>query len=190
MQKAASLAIFGPAGAGKATLCFELMNIKPIFKVVSSYTTRPAKPEKHGKIYFHVTSEEFQKLLADGNILEHNFYDGHYYGTSRDSFDQILAEGNIPFFDIDINGLVAIKEKGISVYAIFIDCELEEIERRLSSRGTESDKNREERMRTAQIEIPKAKELAKEGIIDEIFWYGSGAIPTESAKKIFDTFFF
>lgn len=190
-KKHLSVAISAPGGTGKATLCLMLITIFPnLFEVVGSYTTRDAKEEKHGKKYIHVTHEEFKKLKEAGKIMESNDYTGeHLYGTSRESYDEIIAAGKIPLFDIDINGAHQLRNTlGTDEFlSFFLNCEIDEIERRLRGRGTENEQQILKRLETGKKELELLPSFHNLKVINEIVPYGVGADAELTAKVMYAT---
>ena len=74
--------VSGPSGCGKDTVIRRLMELDPRVKLSISCTTRtPREGEQDGVDYYFISEEEFKRRIADGDILEYNFYSGHYYGT-------------------------------------------------------------------------------------------------------------
>lgn len=190
-KKHLSAAIVGPAGTGKATLCLMLITIFPnLFEVVGSYTTRDLKEEIHGKKYTKVTREEFIRLKDEGKIMESNDYTGtHLYGTSRESYDAIIEAGKIPLFDIDINGVLQIRNiLGADEFLVFfLECEIEEIERRLRGRNTENNEQIIKRIETGKKENESAKALAAVNVINELVPYGVGMTAEPTARGMYRT---
>ena len=189
-KKHLSVAICAPGGTGKATLCLMLITIFPnLFEVVGSYTTREAKEEKHGKKYIHVTREEFIKLRDAGKIMESNDYTGeHLYGTSRESYEAIIESGKIPLFDIDITGVEQLRNtlSTDEFLVFFLDCDIEEIERRLRNRGTENESQIQKRLTTGRSELKISKTLAEVKVINNIVPYGVGADAEITARRMYE----
>lgn len=171
--------IAGPSGVGKATLCLMLLVLFPEkFAVVGSYTTRAAKEEKHGKIYIHCTHEEFAQYLLEGKIMESNNYTGkNLYGTSRESYDEIIKSGKIPLFDVDLNGAQQLRNllPQDDLLSFFLDCEIDELERRLIGRNAETLEQIKDRLKTGAEELALAPSLVSLKVINKIIPYGVGA---------------
>ncbi len=184
-EKHLSVATCGPGGTGKATLCLMLMTLYPAkYEVVGSYTTREPKVEIHRKKYVHCKREEFIKLKNDGKIMESNDYAGkNLYGTSRDSYDEIITSGKIPLFDVDIHGAQQLRNSLVAdeFLVFFLDCEIEEIQRRLEHRGAENEQQIQDRVGVARKELRAAKPLRALNIINEIVPYGIGADAEKTA---------
>ncbi|MBE6570603.1 MAG: guanylate kinase, partial [Ruminococcaceae bacterium] len=97
--------ISGPSGSGKGTVVEELRKICPDVGVSVSATTRaPREGEEHGVNYYYMTREEFEKLLAEGEILEHTEYNGNYYGTLKREARKIIDGGKDLILEIEVEG--------------------------------------------------------------------------------------
>ena len=113
MNKTGTLMIVsGFSGAGKGTLMKRLMESHDNYALSISMTTRAPRPgEKHGKHYFFVTEEEFEKTMEADGLLEYARYCGNYYGTPRAYVEQCLREGKDVILEIEIQGALKIKKK-------------------------------------------------------------------------------
>ena len=100
------LIVVGPSGVGKDTLMQKVFEKYPgFFKKGVTHTSRKMREgEKEGFNYYYVTKEEFLKLDADGCLVEHNFYNGNYYGLSKMELEKGLKDDKIMYAIIDING--------------------------------------------------------------------------------------
>ncbi|MDR9824190.1 guanylate kinase, partial [Vibrio sp. FNV 38] len=97
--------ISGPSGSGKGTVMGYLKEIYPEAGLAVSATTRPMRDyEAEGREYFFKTREEFERLLAEGEILEHTVYNGNLYGTLKSEADRILGEGLDLLLEIEVDG--------------------------------------------------------------------------------------
>lgn len=157
-EKKGKLAVIsGFSGAGKGTIMNRLVAEKEDYVLSVSMTTRkPRKGEKEGISYFFVTKEEFVKKLHEDRILEHNIYNGNYYGTPREFVDRNLREGRNVLLEIDVNGGEQILKKYPDAVLIFVVTPSAEIlEQRLAGRGTEEPEVVTQRLRVALEEIKK-----------------------------------
>ena len=129
----------GVSGAGKDTIKKEL--IKRMENVVSlpSYTDRPLRiDEIPGELYNHVTTEEFETMVENGELYEYSLHHKHYYGTSRKLMNEKIQSGKIIVKDMDVNGtenLIEILKEDIKVVTIFLRVPKEELRRRLENRA-------------------------------------------------------
>ena len=128
--------ISAPSGSGKSTLTAELRKNVPNLEFSISYTTRqPRGSEEHGREYFFVTREEFEKMIAEDQFLEHAEVFGNYYGTARSFLREAFARSNDLILDIDVQGAEQVKQKLPEAVSIFIlPPSREELERRLRRR--------------------------------------------------------
>jgi guanylate kinase len=143
--------IAAPSGAGKTTLVKALTTRNPELRFSISYTTRPKRRnEAHGVDYLFVAKDEFDRLRADGALLESaNVFD-NFYGTSREQVEEHLATGHNVILEIDWQGARQVREAMPDCITVFIlPPSREELERRLRSRGTDSDEVIERRLRDA-----------------------------------------
>ncbi len=145
MKKRGLLIIMsGPSGVGKGTIREELMkknNLNLHYSV--SMTTRGMRPgEVNGREYYFVTREEFDRNIANDNLLEWAEFVGNKYGTPRDKVEQLRNEGKNVMLEIEVNGTAQVLNKvnDDGVVSIFIaPPSLEVLEQRLRGRGTESE---------------------------------------------------
>lgn len=111
--------------------------------------------EVHGKDYYFITAPEFEKQIAEGKFIEWAKVHSNYYGTSKTFVDEGLKAGKKMLFDLDVQGSDAMKRMyGDEAHVIFIEPpSIEELEKRLRIRGTESDKVIVERIENARKEL-------------------------------------
>ena len=146
-----------PSGAGKSTLARWLREWDPSIRFSVSATTRPARPgEVHGKDYYFVSRDEFLTLSENGEMLEHAEVFANLYGSPKAPVEAAVANGEDTLFDIDWQGGQQIRNSalGKDVVSIFIlPPSLAELERRLRSRGQDSDEVIAGRMARSMDEI-------------------------------------
>ena len=164
MKRGKLYIVFGPSGCGKSTVLREVFaHRRNIFFSVSATTRGPREGEKDGKDYFFITREEFERLIAEGELLEHAKYVSNYYGTPRKPVEAMLSEGSDVVLDIEVQGAAQVKEKMPEAVSFFImPPSLEELERRLRGRGTETDEKIRSRLDQAE------REMAESGRYDYI----------------------
>src|SRR5215468_8850057 len=149
------LIVSGPSGSGKSTLVQRVLQM-PGTMVSRSCTTRPRRTtESSGKCYDFVTEEEFDAMVSRGEFLEYaRVFGKHSYGTPKKWLDESRAKGLDLVLEIDVQGAAQVKEKLPESVAIFIlPPSREELERRLRSRGQDSDEEIARRLAKARSEI-------------------------------------
>lgn len=148
-----------PSGAGKSTLCNSLRRTPDFVYSVSCTTRAPRAGEIDGEDYFFVSRESFERSVERGEFLEHAEVHGNLYGTRRDIITRHLANGVDVLVDVDVRGAGQIRACGDGQIAesladVFImPPSIEELERRLRRRGTESDEQILTRLRNAESEM-------------------------------------
>lgn len=151
--------ISAPSGAGKTTLCKEVIDIFPNLRHSVSYTTRPPRNgEVHGRDYFFVGKEEFSRMVDAGEFAEWAEVHGNLYGTSLATLKECRAEGIDLILDIDCQGARQLKgrfEGG--VYIFVLPPSIEELRRRLDNRSSDSQEVIERRIQNAAGEINEAR---------------------------------
>ncbi len=144
--------ISGPSGAGKGTLVARLLEEVPDAWVSVSATTRLPRPgEKEGVSYFFLDKQEFLDLAREDGFLEWAEYAGNCYGTPLASVQREMAAGKQVILEIEVQGALQVKEKMPEAH--IEPPSLEELERRLRGRGTETDDVVRKRMDTALVEL-------------------------------------
>ncbi|MGB3845273.1 MAG: guanylate kinase [Sphingopyxis sp.] len=145
-----------PSGAGKTTISKKMLAADPDIALSVSATTRPPRPgEVDGKDYHFVDVDSFKTMAAEGEFLEWAHVFGHRYGTPRARVEELLAAGKDVLFDIDWQGAQQLyQEAGPDVVRVFVlPPTMEELERRLRARNTDSDEVIAARMARAANEI-------------------------------------
>ncbi len=145
-----------PSGAGKTTISRMLLERDSHIRMSVSVTTRPIRPgEIDGRDYHFVDRTTFETMKAEGQFLEHAEVFGNMYGTPRAQIEQGLEAGQDFLFDIDWQGTQQLRQSmRVHVVPVFLlPPSLDELRRRLTSRGTDSDEVIERRMARARDEI-------------------------------------
>ena len=157
MREGTLFIISGPAGAGKGTVVRALLeNHSELTLSVSATTRQPREGEEHGKHYFFISKEEFERRIANAEMLEYNHFtgNGNYYGTPKKEVEEALANGNDVILEIDVNGAMQVKDKFENAVAIMLTPpNREALEKRLIGRGTEEEDEIKKRLATAKEEI-------------------------------------
>lgn len=160
MNKGSVFIISGPSGSGKDTLLVKLFEKCPEIKFsISSVTRNMREGEKEGEKYNFISREKFESMIENDELLEYNLYVDNYYGTPREPVEKAVAENKDVFIEVDVNGAQSIRKKLPEAISIFImPPSFEELKRRLSSRGTETEEIITLRMAAALDEIKRAVE--------------------------------
>jgi len=152
--------VTGPSGAGKGTLISLVAPRFPVLGTAVSATTRPQRPgEEDGVQYWFLSDEEFAKRVDEGGLLEWVWYVGNRYGTLYSEIDRIRAEGKAPVLELETEGALTVKENVSRAVTIFVNAPVEELERRLQERATESSGVIEERIAIARRQLQQADEF-------------------------------
>ena len=153
------IVVSAPSGSGKGTVIGKLLASYPGITPSISYTSRlPRLGETEGVHYYFVTKECFQDMIAAGEFVEWDQYQGDYYGTSSAKIHHILDSGGDIIFDITIKGAYSIKERFPQAALVFLlPPSFAELERRLRNRGTETEAKIAGRLKEARREITELK---------------------------------
>lgn len=151
------LVLSAPSGAGKTTLAHRLLAEFPFARFSISTTTRtPRGAEKDGVDYHFVDTKTFQTMVTRGEFLEWASVHDNFYGSGKGIAEQVMASRGIAVFDIDVQGGNSIKQKYPDAVLVFIlPPSLQELERRLRARGTDSEDVIQKRMLAARAEMEK-----------------------------------
>ena len=140
--------VSGAAGTGKDSVVKALREAHPeIEKTVSATTRAPRPGEQEGVDYYYRTREQFQQLIENDQVVEHNFYNGNYYGTLREEVDKRLAARKV---------------------VVLLPPSVEELERRLRGRGTETEDSIQERLATARQELAQQDKFTLKLVNDQV----------------------
>ena len=104
MQKGLLLVVSGPSGCGKGTVLKEVMQQQDLYYSVSLTTRAPRPGEVDGVQYHFVSKEQFEKMIARDEVLEHAEFCGNYYGTPRDAVEAMRNEGKNVILEIEVQG--------------------------------------------------------------------------------------
>jgi guanylate kinase len=152
--------VTGPSGAGKGTLISLILPRFPILGAAVSATTRPQRPgEQDGVQYWFLGDEEFGRRVDAGGFLEWVSYVGNRYGTLYSEIDRIREQGRAPVLELETEGALTVKESVPGALTIFVRAPVQELERRLRERATESTGVIEERIEIARRQLEQADEF-------------------------------
>ncbi|MGK5086355.1 guanylate kinase [Bdellovibrionota bacterium FG-2] len=156
------IVISAPSGGGKTTLCMHLLRDFPELTLSISCTTRaPRGQEKNGQEYFFISRAEFEAKIAQGDFAEWAEVHGNYYGTSKAVFEKTLASHRSVLLDIDVQGASSLKKSyGDRCATVFIaPPNIQELEKRLRNRETDSEETIQKRLKNARIELDRQSEF-------------------------------
>lgn len=170
MNKGKLIIISGPSGAGKGTVLAEVFQKNPNLIYSVSATTRQPRPgEQDGVEYFFISKAAFEEKIQNGEMLEYATYCENYYGTPADFIEHQRRQGKDVVLEIEPCGAMQVMSKCPDALSIFIlPPSLEELERRLSSRGTESPEVVAARISKAKDEIDKAGQYDFQIVNDDV----------------------
>ena len=145
------IVVSGFSGAGKGTIMKALLERYDNYALSISATTRHPRPgEEEGKAYFFKTTEEFEKMIAQDDLIEYAMYVGNYYGTPKAYVEEQLCAGKDVILEIEIQGALKVKEKFPNTLLLFVTPpSAEELRKRLEGRGTETQEVIDGRMKRA-----------------------------------------
>ena len=148
------IVVSGFSGSGKGTIMKELLKRYDNYALSVSATTRqPREGEADGREYFFKTREEFEKMIAEEELIEYARYVNNYYGTPKAYVEEQLAAGKDVILEIELQGALKIKEKFPEALLLFVTPpSAAELKRRLVNRGTETAEVIEQRMKRAEQE--------------------------------------
>ncbi|XP_033344736.1 guanylate kinase isoform X2 [Bombus vosnesenskii] len=150
------LVLCGPSGSGKSTLLKKLFEEFPdTFGYSVSHTTRSPRPgEEDGKHYHFTTKDKMQKQIEQDEFLETATFSGNMYGTSKRAVEEVQKAGKICVLDVEVQGVKQIKQSSLDPLYIFIKApSIEELEKRLRARKTETEDALQRRLSIARLEI-------------------------------------
>ncbi len=174
--------VSAPSGAGKTTLCKQIVSIVPDVWYSISYTTRKPRPgEEHGRDYYFVEERVFQDMIERNEFLEYARVYGHWYGTPRKALSDTLEQGIDVLLEIDVQGAMQVKKKfEDAVYIFILPPSLEVLRTRLQARAGDSPEEIQQRLQKAREEVwsyreyyyivrnEELKQSLKE--LESIFW--------------------
>jgi guanylate kinase len=162
MRKFSRLTVLsGPSGVGKSTVIAELRRFCPELWLSVSVTTRsPRAGEVDGREYFFVDDKEFDRMVAEGELLEWAEFAGNKYGTPRMPLDEKLAAGIPCLLEIDLEGARQVRQSMPDARLVFLaPPSWEELVRRLTGRGTEPPEVVQRRLAAARRELAAESEF-------------------------------
>jgi len=154
-QQGIPFVVAAPSGTGKTTVCRRVVERDDRISFSVSHTTRRKREgEVDGRDYFFVDESEFRRLVAEGEFLEWAEYNAHLYGTSWKAIDRGLAAGRELLLEIEVQGARQVRARRPDARLIFLlPPSMEELERRLQGRGTDSAEEVRRRLEVANREL-------------------------------------
>lgn len=155
--------VSGPSASGKGTVVSRALEKADDSRVevqlsISMTTRCMGKNEVDGESYYFVSREEFEKNIAENNLVEYNTYAGEYYGTPKDRLENWLNDGLNVILEIDVNGAKQVlKQYPEAVTVYILPPSFKELEYRLRSRGRDSEEKIQYRLAKGKEEIPEAR---------------------------------
>lgn len=162
--------VSGPSGAGKGTLLSQVIERIPDAWVSVSATTRGPRPgEIEGVHYFFLDTNHFKSLVEQDGFLEWAQVHDNYYGTLKQSVIDHMNAGDQVILEIDVQGALQVRKALPEAHLVFIEPpSLEELERRLRQRGTETEDVISSRMKTAEVELAQKMEYDVQVVNDDL----------------------
>jgi guanylate kinase len=158
VRNAPVFVITGPSGAGKGTLIKALVERVPVLEVAISATTRPRRPGETDGVEYHFLGEsEFVEQIEAGAFLEHvKYVSGKRYGTLRSEMDRVADDGRVCVLELELDGALTVQDEVPGSVTLFIAAPVEELERRLRDRATESTGEIGDRIELARNQLEQA----------------------------------
>lgn len=174
----AVIVISGPSGVGKDAVMRRLQELRPDLHQVVTATSRPARPgERDGVDYFFVTTEAFEKMIADGELIEHAVVYGQHKGIPKSSVRDKLSSNDDVVLRLDVQGAATVRAMMPDAVLVFLCAESEAaLARRLFKRGTETEAQFARRVETARDETKRVDEF------DYVVVNGDGGLEQAAAR--------
>ena len=169
MSKGKLFVISGCSGVGKSTVLAKVMESREDLRFSVSATTRGPRPdEEEGVSYYFVSKEKFMDMIANGEFLEYDDHMDNYYGTPKAQLEEKLSRGHV-LLDIEPNGAFNVKHARPDAELIFIaPPSLEELEKRLRSRGDTSEEQIAKRLGRSAWEMEQGKKYDHYVVNDQV----------------------
>ena len=163
------MAVSGPSGVGKGTMVKTLLERRAdVVESVSCTTRAPREGEIHGKHYFFLSREEFERRIQEDDFLEYDEHFGNYYGTPKSFVREMLKTKSV-IMEIDVVGaLNAKKAFPECVLVMVVPPSVEELKRRLSGRGSETEAQIENRLARMEYELSHKDEYDRIIVNDDL----------------------
>lgn len=156
------IVISSPSGGGKSTVARHLLKKYKMLRFSISATTRKRRPkETYGIEYFFLSKDQFKEKIRKDEFVEYEEIFGNYYGTPRSEVDKALICDECLLFDIDVKGAISLQKAypNDTLLIFLIPPSINELERRLRKRSTESDKQINKRLERVKIELEQQEQF-------------------------------
>ena len=169
-EKGMLIVVSAPSGTGKGAIIEKLLaDDNNITHSVSATTRKPRKGEKDGVSYFFLKRPEFEEMIEQGALIEWDEYVGNYYGTPKKFIEDTTAAGGDVILDITVPGAVNIKKECPEAVMIFVlPPSIDELERRIKARGTDSARSISNRLEKAYAEFKHVGEYEYVVVNDDL----------------------
>lgn len=152
------LVMSGPSGCGKGTIVQELLARREDTVLSVSATTRDPRPGEMDGVHYHfIQREDFLRMIEENAFLEYAEYNGNFYGTPKAPVETLLAAGKNVVLEIEVKGALKVMDSGAQLSSVFVTVpSMEELERRLRGRQTETEETIRARLAIAAWELEQA----------------------------------
>jgi guanylate kinase len=152
--------VTGPSGAGKGTLIQLVLPRFPELALAVSATTREQRPgEEDGTHYWFLDRDDFDRRVEAGDFLEYVDFVDNWYGTLRSEIDRLRRAGKAPLLELETEGAKRVKRRVEGAVTVFVTAPMDELERRLRDRATESSGVIDDRLRRAREQLAEARDF-------------------------------
>lgn len=152
------ITLSGPSGSGKGTIVRRLLEQRPDTVLSVSATTRAPRPGEVDGVHYHFLDRAvFLRMIEEDAFLEYAEYNGNFYGTPKAPVEELLAQGKNVLLEIEVQGAEKVMDSGVDLVSVFITIpSMEELERRLRGRQTETEDMILSRLAIAERELHRA----------------------------------
>ena len=159
----------GPSGTGKGTVCKELLKRDSVSLSVSATTRERREGEVEGETYYYVSKDEFDRMIANGDMLEYAEYSGNRYGTPKKAVETLLNDGRDVLLEIEPQGALQVKKLLPEAVLVFlIPPTMAELKNRLVTRGREGGEEIKKRLAAARWELLQAEKYNTQIVNDDL----------------------